>query len=1155
MTINIPSLHKPRKITLVPAQVNMPYIKKFPKVHETLDVLDRYDPVEESDQFNKELSTIIASTSTILRDPALDVRELPHARNFFEWTSGSKFLGLKPFARQVDIGLQLNGDVCPRCSPEYYKEDINYKWHHSEFRKRYVLFNFGVCPECGMTREKAVRKGLMHDMTMHIGVAGQRSSKCLVGDTLICTPAGPKPISCLHVNDAVRLNEADVPMSATRQKREFTYRVETTFGLPIEGTRNHRLLTDAGYLHLETGPSLRPGNILIIPALPRIEPKFTRYDSRDRLEGNRAACAFLTKRSSLRLWDNSYAFKAEFFRIMLQHGLRYDASRLQFTAVDESSYVAMRMWLESHGIRTVPATDNIAGTDLAAFTFEVNIKAFLKHGPDVGLPSELRKHFWRLTSSSDTLPPVPGKCLSVVASLLRKVLTNHDRFKLIHRTNLPMVGVNPFKAKLQIGTTDLLKLGKGEERRELALYATFNICNSKGAITRKRVAETIQELWAWRNLAFTEKERSDYTTLIETLREMLTTRYAKITKVVQSKHRKLVYDITVPEYHWYAANAYHSHNSVLTGHNLGYLVHRAIHTGDPAGYYGLLPGTVLTVILTATAVAQAEKNLFRPLSTMMSRMPWFKTYAEWAQDKGSKLGIELFRIKDTYILYRASGIDIRIVAPDKRRSRGYNGLGIAIDELGWFDNDDAKVMVSGGEMWTALTNALLTVQSAAYGLRQIGEIDVVFPMAHAVSSPFDYSDPIMTLRKQHMSDPAVLTYKIPTWQFNPTITLEQCQRLNPSNWKRDFGCEPSTASGTFLTKSDALEAVFTDRRNAVKVQQETFTSGNGAKFTIGKLKFRWTPSSDDMVCGIALDAGWKNNSYAFCVFHFEESNPDDEDDDNSDDDENIKNDDVNNATAVEEDEDIDDDDDYEDDDPDETLDNYRVVIDAIGEVQPSETAPIHFTQMVKHVLYPLIEKFNVRVILSDRWQSLQTQQDLEDDLNIMAVNITPKIADFQSFREAIYDQGLYLPKLEIDTRDIMEMPSPSTFRGYPVSHFFKQCLSVKEALKTVEKGAVFSDDLFRTVVLAHMGLRDEEVRDLLISDMEPAPEGPVSIVAHADPKFTKEQERTPASAVVWKTPGQRNLVSNPNANKDDSDDDAFDKPKQPAPVSTVITSR
>lgn len=1140
-----------------------PYVKKFPKIDDTLDKLDKYDPVDEADQFNAELSRIMQSTSTILREPDLDPRDLPHAPNYYEWSAGSQYLNYKPFARQVDIGLQLNLDVCPWCTPEFYEKDIDHKWHYTEMRSRFELFKYGVCPHCKRDRELGVRKGLIFDKTRHIGVAGQRSSKCLTGNTLINTPTGPLPIECLHTGMKVRLPNADVAVSAVRQKRELIYRVETEFGMPIEGTRNHRLLTDEGYLYLQNTPKMRPiRNWLVIPKVPRIYPETTPKDRQHRSRAQLDVAYYMAGRAFNinQVWTEPYAYKKEFFLTLLRRDILFDSSRFQFRVQDENAYVALRMWIEAHGVMTSLPKISVIGFGLTGNLFEVDHRPFLGLGWDFGLTQEQQRHYWSI--GRPKMLPIPGKVLKPLAEALKLVMNNHDRFKMLMRKDSPVFQPtvdfrkhhgDPFNDKM------LLKLGKAEEARELELYATFNICNKKSMLTRKRLQETLRKLRPWGELAWTTKERKDYDALIAMLREMLVTRYTKITKITQSRERKLVYDITVPTYHWFVANTYHSHNSVLTGHNIGYNQHRLIHTGDPAGYYNLLPGTVLSTLLTATGVTQAEKNLFRPIANMMTQLPWWKTYAKWAAERSARLGIELFRIKDTFIFIRASGLEIRVVAPDKSRSRGFTTTGIGIDELGWFDSDENKKLASGPEMWTALVNSMLTVQAAAINLRKMGEIDVPFPIAHAVSSPFSHTDPIMTLRKEHKNDDETLTYMFPTWKFNPLITPEFCQKLSPHSWKRDFGCELSTATGTFITQSAVLESLCSETRNAIKVMPTIIKhKRNGGKFTIGELSFKWKPrEGDNIVTGLALDAGEKRNSYAFCVFHIEDTNDADEVDALEDEDEtdNIDTSHIGKADAdvdYEDEDEIDEDEideDEDEDDEDESLDNYRLVIDAIGEVQPSVTAPIHFTKMIEEVLYPIIEAFKVKVVVSDRWQVLQMQQDLEDDFDINASFMTPKLVDFHALREAVNDQTVILPRLEMDIRDVIDLPHPSDFVGMPVAHLVKQFLTVKEGPKTVDKGINFSDDLFRTIVLAHMCLRDDEMRDALLSDMSPEPEGLVSLAAGINTDFAKPENRTAMSMVMFGSPGRKPLVSNPDDDSDDKTDAKSDAKKQAPPAS------
>jgi hypothetical protein len=1246
--------------------VKSPAVKRLPKVKETLDDLDKYDPDGESDQFAAMLSEVMSSTSTILTDPRMDPSDIPQAGNYYDWLSGSKFLAFHPFSRQADIGMQLHLDVCWKCSPDYYDgPDVNHKWHYSEYKSRFQLMNKGVCPKCGSTRLQGIKKKRIFDKYLHTAIAGQRcvtgdtmiytdvgpmridqyphedklgeqlasseirvltpisyvnptsfhryqakktyrmtlanggvlrgtdihpvytpdeyvqlqhlqagdwvyateshltgrltkmvpcritkmevveeevyvydftipeiscfytntvlshnSSKCLTGDTLISTPDGPIPIVDLingnphaeHPN-VVRLAKRDAIAFGEPSQASYVYRIELDDGGVIEPNAQHRLFTsERGYVTVAKKDAVKVGEHLERPALkPMCKP--VDETSIAFADGDTMALSALGSRGNQRavnaiikdMWRQNHDFKTAFFtRLAIVCG-HFSLDRIGFCCTSEGLDRALLAWLEALGVRCRYENRVVV----------VNIRDYVRRGFAFYIPDHLRAHYRTAPIPDDTTVYPEAYSLQLSGALFG-LLQDMERFNWAHNSE--------------------------QKTRMTEVYATWADCKQGGRLTPERARHLLKLLREWRNIAWTPIEREFYNKALNILRHVLTTRFAKIVKTTRSKERVPVYDLCVPNHEWFVANGLHSHNSVLTGHLIGYNIHRLICTGDPAAYYGLLPGTVLTCILTATTMQNAERNLYTPMRNMFTMMPWFVNFTNWCKERENELGVELVKVRESFTFFRYGGLDIRVLSPDRRRIRGSTSFATATDELGHFDVDDgkdSKVRASGLEVYSALSTSLTNVLGAAARMRNEGENDVVFPCSHAISSPFSKTDPIMTLYNQQKDRDDTLTYIIPTWKFNPNLTYEMCKDIAlPATFMRDYGCEVSDVTGSFVGQPEAIYDLCLDQSNAVKTLPETFTSRSGAKYTIAKLHIK-SAASEDMVTGLALDYGWKNNSYAFTIFSIEQDESDeDEIEEDAEDQELEEADD-----EVYDEEGEGEEDDAEEDSDDEDLDTYRVILHAIGEVMPTNDNPIHFTQMVRHVLYPLIENFNVKVVVSDRWQTLQTQQDVMDEFGIEAFPLTPKIRDFQIFREALFAQSILLPRCEYSLQEIISMQAPSDFAGRPVAHLIRQILSVKETPKTVEKGLPFSDDLFRVAVLAHMSCRDEVIREMLVSDGEVAPSGPASLCVTVN---NAQQERSAVSAITFSSGST--LVA-------DYDDEPGQDEDDEEPVTSMVTRR
>lgn len=115
-----------------------------------------------------------------LRDLKLDDRELPTAKNYWDWifnVSGGKE---RPWARQMWVMLKFFNELCPRCNrPDMYSDilSIDKSMDSEELGKRMTILEFGVCPGCGARKSELVRNGDMNLYDELVLVWGQRSGK------------------------------------------------------------------------------------------------------------------------------------------------------------------------------------------------------------------------------------------------------------------------------------------------------------------------------------------------------------------------------------------------------------------------------------------------------------------------------------------------------------------------------------------------------------------------------------------------------------------------------------------------------------------------------------------------------------------------------------------------------------------------------------------------------------------------------------------------------------------------------------------------------------------------------------------------------------------------------------------------------------------
>lgn len=135
--------------------------------------------VATEDDLNTIIEKILSSNVPIPPDLKVDDRDIPQAANLMEWLTDPQFagVGVPPFPRQVELGIKLFAEYCPKCSDTDWFDEMPHDVPIPEIRDRVVFLENGVCPCCSRTRNDLIRKGWLLDPFSVVGVAGQRSAK------------------------------------------------------------------------------------------------------------------------------------------------------------------------------------------------------------------------------------------------------------------------------------------------------------------------------------------------------------------------------------------------------------------------------------------------------------------------------------------------------------------------------------------------------------------------------------------------------------------------------------------------------------------------------------------------------------------------------------------------------------------------------------------------------------------------------------------------------------------------------------------------------------------------------------------------------------------------------------------------------------------
>jgi hypothetical protein len=134
----------------------------------------------EEDRFSQMLNQMLKSETGIAPDLRVDDRDLKTAPNFFTWCTGKDYLGMNPFAKQIQVGLHLFAEFCPRCTRNHkYVYDIPVEHTPEEIADRIKMLKWGKCPKCKVTRQELIENNEVNDYSEFAGLVGQRGGKSI----------------------------------------------------------------------------------------------------------------------------------------------------------------------------------------------------------------------------------------------------------------------------------------------------------------------------------------------------------------------------------------------------------------------------------------------------------------------------------------------------------------------------------------------------------------------------------------------------------------------------------------------------------------------------------------------------------------------------------------------------------------------------------------------------------------------------------------------------------------------------------------------------------------------------------------------------------------------------------------------------------------
>lgn len=514
---------------------------------------------------------------------------------------------------------------------------------------------------------------------------------------------------------------------------------------------------------------------------------------------------------------------------------------------------------------------------------------------------------------------------------------------------------------------------------------------------------------------------------------------------------KVTYDLQMEGMPQFVASGLIHHNSgksVVVAMISTYLTHRLLMSQSPTGILGISSTTVLHGTFVALTQKQASDTLWTPYFNYVMGSPWFQAYHDLIRRHERKFGIEVMKVRDTFILYGHRSFVIYPAGPDGRILRGRTRILSVIDEVAYFDNDaqSKKIKVSANAVYGALDRSLATVRSAEKRQVEAGYDEAFTGYFCNISSPVHARDKINELLRMALGSKTLLGIHAPTWKMNPTMPrdsefLIEAFRRDPVGAARDYGAEAPLSASPFITQPTFIsDAIREKGRNLCQYTHHIIRHKDGERQRYGSLV---KAASTTRASILAIDAGYSNNSFAL----------------------------VTGSRG----------------------DDGVISVDCLVEIVPKPGIPLNYTMIFDELLIPLCKLRNVRVMLADQWQSLKLLQDAK--LKVESIEESDqyslKYQDMWTVKTMFESQPsrISLPRM-VNTKNINETLQydgdeyPQCFENKPTEHLIMQLQTVQDTGRSVIKNTGATDDLWRAMALMVYGFECGEYEDYLIKAAE-----------------------------------------------------------------------
>lgn len=174
-----------QKIIIQEKKIHKPFINtKHNKIIDSIlddydinNITDNIEDDENYDEIENLINDVLKTNLPVPKNVKVDDGDLPLAKNFLEFTTQDKFLGVNPYAWQLKSGLDLFNEINPLESDMEWWENLPVDASIDEIKERMCILEYGKCPRTGVTRSELMRSTHLNPTVELIGILGQRSGK------------------------------------------------------------------------------------------------------------------------------------------------------------------------------------------------------------------------------------------------------------------------------------------------------------------------------------------------------------------------------------------------------------------------------------------------------------------------------------------------------------------------------------------------------------------------------------------------------------------------------------------------------------------------------------------------------------------------------------------------------------------------------------------------------------------------------------------------------------------------------------------------------------------------------------------------------------------------------------------------------------------